>query len=178
MAVLTLAAAKAHLNITVSTHDDEIQGMIDSAVAAIAERVGPIEAVAKTVRVTPLARHLRVPGPAISLTSITDADGVAETLGDLYLEQGPGLISFNDGRSFASRYYTVVYSAGRATIPKDLVLAVAELVRHFWATQRGPTQRPGAKGSETMANSVPGAAYLLPFRVSELIKPHMPILVG
>jgi hypothetical protein len=54
-----------------------------------------------------------------------------------------------------------------------LLMAVKELVRHMWQTQRGPTRRPGSQPSESAANTVPGAAYLLPFRVSELIAPHL-----
>lgn len=179
MVVLSLADAATHLNITLlGQHNAELQTMIDAAVVAISGRVGPLEPVARTVRVTPAYRYLRVPGPAISLTSVTDADGTALTLGDLYLNGGPGLVSFNDGRYFTSRYYTVVYSAGRATVPADLVMAVKELVRHLWATQRGPTRRPGSQPSESTANTVPGAAYLLPHRVSELIKPYLPVHVG
>lgn len=178
MAVVTLGKVKTHLNITSTTHDAELQGFVDAAEAAIAERVGPLVATSTTVRVRPSRRVVRVPAPAVSLTSVTDADGESLDVADLFFETATGLVSFNDGRSFASRYYTVTYVAGRDPVPADLVLAVMELVRHFWDTQRGPSRRPGSPASEGTANTVPGAAYLLPFRVSELMKPHMPILVG
>lgn len=178
MAVLALADVKAHLNITGTANDAELSAFVEAAVAAIGERVGPLEPVARTVRVTASRYGLRVPSPAASLTSVTDADGEVLTLADLYLEPASGLVTFNDGRAMVSRYYTVAYMAGRDPVPADLKLAVKELVRHYWQTQRGPTRRPGSTASETMANTVPGAAYALPFRVSELIKPHMPILVG
>lgn len=179
MAVLALDEAKSHLRITGTDDDGKLQDFIDAAVAAIGERVGPLEPVAKTVRASPVGRGLRVPTPAISLTSVVDADGTALTIGDLYLHPSTGLLSYNDGTAATSRYYTVTYMAGRDPVPPDLVQAVKELVHHFWVnSQRGPTRRPGSSASESAANTVPGAAYLLPFRVSELIKPHIPLLVG
>lgn len=178
MAVLTLAEVKGHLNLTVATHDGELAAFIDAAEAAIAQRVGPLSPESRTLRVRPASHVLRIPTPAVSVTSVTDADGVALTVGDLFLDGASGLITYDDGTSFPSRYYTVVYLAGRDPVPADLKLAIKELVRHFWDTQRGPTRRPGSTASETASNTIPGAAYLLPFRVSELLKPHMPILVG
>lgn len=178
MTVVAVDKMKAHLNITSGSHDAELLTFIAAAVAAISERVGALEPTPTTVRVRPSQRVLRVPAPAVSLTSVTDADGESVDVDDLFFDTATGLVSFNDGLSFSSRYYTVTYVAGRDPVPADLVLAVMELVRHFWLTQRGPTRRPGGSTSEGTSNTVPGAAYLLPFRVSELLKPHMPILVG
>ena len=178
MAVVSILEVRTHLNISRTDNDAELQAFINAATAAIGERVGPLEPTETTVRVRPAGRGLRVPAPATSLVSVADADGVALVPGDLFIEPASGLISANDGTTFGASYYTVTYMAGRDPVPADLKLAVLELVRHFWDTQRGPTARPGSTASETTANSVPGAAYLLPFRVSELLKPHMPILVG
>lgn len=178
MAALTLAEVKSHLNITVATHDGELAAFIDAAEAAVAQRVGPLVPESRTLRVRPASRVLRIPTPAVSVTAVTDADGVAVTLSNLYLDGASGIVTFNDGTGFPSSYYTVVYVAGRDPIPADLRLAVKELVRHLWDTQRGPTRRPGSTASEATSNTISGAAYLLPFRVSELLKPHMPILVG
>jgi hypothetical protein len=55
------------------------------------------------------------------------------------------------------------------------LMAIRELVRHLWRTQRGPTRRPGSEPSESVSNTVPGAAYVLPFRVVELITPHVQV---
>ncbi|MCF6376902.1 phage gp6-like head-tail connector protein [Nocardioides KLBMP 9356] len=178
MAVLSLASVKSHLNITGEQHDTELQAMLDAAVAAIGERVGPLEPVERTVRVRSTGYGLRVPGPVASITSISDMYETTLTIADLYLDADPGLVSYADGRAVPAGHYLVTYMAGRDPVPADLLLAAKELVRHFWNTQRGPTRRPGSAPSESAANSVPGAAYLLPFRVSELLKPHMPIHVG
>lgn len=173
MSVVDLASVKTHLNVTVTTHDGEIQALIDSAEAAIAERVGPLVATSTTVRVRGGSHALALPVmPAVSLTSVTPTDGTALTLGDLYLDEDAALVTFEAGGSFGSRHYTVVYEAGRATCPDDLKLAVKEMVRHLWMTQRGPARRPGSGESESMANTIPGAAYVFPFRVEQLISPH------
>lgn len=177
MAVPSLAEVKSHLNITGTANDGELQGFIGAAVAAIGNRVGPLDPVERTTRVRSTGRVLRVPSPAVSLTSVVDAYGSTLTVGDLYLDKDPGLISYTDARPLALGAYTVTYMAGHDPLPADLRLAVKELVRHFWQTQRGPTRRPGSATSEAVANTVPGAAYLPPW-VSELLKPYVPIHVA
>lgn len=178
MAVLTLPAVKAHLNITGEATDTELTLMIAAAEAAIAERVGPLEPQPRTVRVTPKYKALVIPSPASMLTAVVDSNGASLTVGDLYLDQRPGLITLNDGQPFVSPWYDVTYNYGRTPCPPDLVLAVKEMVRHLWDTKRGPTRRPGSTASDTTANTIPGAAYLLPFRVSELIAPYRPQMVA
>lgn len=173
MSVLKLADARRHLNITSGTHDGEIQRHIDAAEAVIAEKCGPLASTTVTERVRGgRGLVLRQP-PAISLTSVTPADGTALTLSDLYLDGDAGVVTDESGACFTARHYDVVYEAGRATVPHDLVAAIEELVRHTWMTQRGPTARPGSRESESAANTLPGAGYLLPFRVQELIAPHI-----
>jgi hypothetical protein len=145
MSVLTLAQAKTHLNITVATYDTELQSFIDAAEAEVADRCGPLEATAVTQRIEGGVGTLVLrKSPAISLTSVTPYQASALTLTDLYLDTAAGLVTYNSGASFAASFYTVVYSAGRATCPPDLLLAVKELTREGWeASQRGPARRTG-----------------------------------
>lgn len=171
MSVLSVADAKTYLNITAAGTDDEVQVFIDSAESVIARHVGPLAATEVTVRVRPTGTRLAVPTvPAVSLTSVTPADGSPLNPSDLYLDAAAGVVTYNSGAVFGARYYTVVYSAGRtvnASTNPDLYLAVKELVRHLWATQRGTGARSGG------AEIVPGAAYTLPNRVLELLAPHL-----
>lgn len=177
MSTLTLAQAKSHLNITGNTHDSDLQDVIDAAEAAISERCGPLSPTTVTARI-PAAGQLTLPVvPVISLTSVTPVDSSALTIGDLYLDADSGVVEHNSGSTFSARYYTVVYSAGRSEVPADLLLAVKELVRHLWETRRGSTRRPGSPASESPTAN-PGAAYLLPYRVAELIAPHTQVVVG
>lgn len=175
MSVLELAAVQAYLNISPGPLDYELQATIDAAEAVIAERCGPLASTATTVRVESSGQTgLALPvAPAVSLTSVTPVGGTALTLADLYLNTRSAVVTFNLGSAFTARYYDVVYNAGRTTCPDDLQMAVKELVRHLWQTRRGPTRRPGSDPSDSAANTIPGAAYLLPFRVTELIAPHL-----
>lgn len=174
MSVVALTEVKTHLNLTVTTHDAEVQSFIDSAEAAIGERVGPLASATRTVRVRGESRTLVLPvAPAVSLTSVTPADSsTALTLSDLYLDAAAGLVRYESGATFGARHYDVVYEAGRATCPADLKLAVKELVRHLWTTQRGVAARPFSRESEGPSNTLPGAAYVFPFRVEQLLAPH------
>lgn len=174
MSVLALADARAHLNISGTDRDGDLAATISAAEAVIAQRCGPLTSTATTVRVWGGSCELVLPTtPAVSLTSVTPYNGTALTLSDLYLSTASAVVTYNTGAQFYARYYDVVYQAGRSTCPDDLLMAVKELVRHLWSTRRGPTRRPGSDPSESTANTVPGAAYLLPFRVSELIAPHL-----
>jgi hypothetical protein len=182
MSALLLADAKTHLNITVNTYDTELQAIIDSAEATLATRVGPLVTTSVTRRLAGGVYQLALPiTPAISLTSVTPRSATALTLTDLYLDTTTGLVTYNNLGPFVAAYYDVVYDAGRATCPTDLLLAVKELVRHLWASQRGSAR--GSAAAEPVGNTratgpVPGVAYLLPNRVNELIAPHVQIGVG
>lgn len=173
MSTLTLADAKARLNITGSTHDGEIQATINEAEAAITERVGPLVSTATTARVRGMCDALVLPvTPALTLTSVTPVDGTALTLADLYLDAAAGIVTYDSGGSFGARAYDVVYNAGRSSCPADLLRAIKELVHHLWLTQRGPTGRPGSGTSDAASNTIPGAAYVFPFRVEQLLSNH------
>lgn len=167
MSVVTLAEAKTHLNITASTYDTELQAFIDRCEAAIGRQVGPLAAAATTVQVAGGGSVLLLSTtPVISLTSVTDSSGSALTVGDLHATTD-GVVSWSAGTGcFGSPWYTVVYQAGRSTLPDDLKLAVLEMVRHAWQTQRGPTAQ---------SDAIPGRAYSFPVRVNELIAPHLQV---
>lgn len=173
MSVLTLQAAKTHLNIASTANDVELQGMIYAAESAIARKVGPLEPTTVTERVPGGSALALRTSPAISLTSVTTVTGTALTLTDLYLDTEAGVVSNNWGESFHAVAYDVVYQAGRTTCPDDILLALKELVRHLWDSQRGGARRPGAQQSDALANTLPGSAYTFPIRVSELLAPHV-----
>lgn len=175
MSVLTLAEAKAHLNITDSGSDAELQTFVDAAEAALAARVGPLGPVTTSARVAGGGRTLLLPvAPAVSITSVTPVGGTALTLSDLYLDQTGGTVAYISDSPFTSYWYDVVYVAGRAlnACPDDLLMADKELLRHMWTTQR-PSGRFASPLADTAANTIPGAAYLL-FRVEALLAPYLP----
>lgn len=174
MAVLSLSDAKDHLNITGSTHDGELQAFINAAEAVIAAKCGPLSATNVTATVVGGSRSLVLPtAPVVSLTSVTPHEGTVIAADELVTDLTTGVVSYYDSGWFGESHYTVVYVAGRSTVPADLLLAVKELLRHLWKTQRGGTRRPGS----TDEGPAP-AAYMLPNRVAELLAPHMQVSVA
>lgn len=180
MSVLELAGAKIHLNLSGDdeARDAELQTFIDAAEAAIVRRVGPLEPTEITERVRPCGRtmlSLSHP-PVLSLTTVQASDAGTVNVANLEVTEG-GIVRFSDGAGFGSRWYDVTYSAGRdpEAFPADLLLAVKELVRHLWSTQRGgdsSTRRPGSQSSATVSNALPGSAYSFPTRVEQLLVDH------
>jgi hypothetical protein len=169
VSVLLLADAKAYLNIAGATQDAELQTFIDAAEAVIGRHVGPLAAMAVTERVYANGALVLSTVPAISLTSVTPVGGTALSLADLYLSPAAGVVSYNSGAPIGWGAYTVAYSAGRSTVPADLLLAVKELVRHLWESQRGT----GTRAAGPFDSSSTGPAFMLPNRVAELLAPHM-----
>lgn len=177
MTVLTLPEAKLHLNIAAATttYDDELTATIAAAEAVITQRVGPLEPTTITTRITAAGSELALPvTPVISLTTVTNSGGSSLDAGLFFTDPDAGLVTYLSGTAFGSTAYTVVYQAGRATCPPDLLLAVKELVRHLWESQRSAARFPGMGDDEP----APAAGYLLPYRVQELIAPHVQIPVG
>jgi hypothetical protein len=171
MAVLSLPEMKAHLNITRTDNDAEIEMMIAAAEAAIAKRVGPLGPETITARVEGGGALILPRTPAVSVTSVTPLGSTAITTG-LHLDQAAATVTYDNGAGFPPGYYDVTYEAGRATCPDDLLMALKELVRHMWTTQRGGSSRPGSQPSDALSNSLPGSAYAFPVRVEQLLAPH------
>jgi len=168
MSALSLIDAKAHLNLTTTANDVELQSFIDAAEALLGHIVGPLTVGSKTARV-PGGPVVVLPyAPVQAITSMTSPDGTVVDTTSTTLNGPAGVLYFTDNQTrFASGAYDVTFTAGWTTVPADLLLAVKELVRHLWATQRGATARPGSS-----VDQAPGAAYALPIRVEQLIEPY------
>jgi hypothetical protein len=110
--------------------------------------------------------------PVLSITSISPVYAAAVSIPGLFVDSASGVLTSLDGRSTyftTDALYDVTYVAGRApgTVPEDLQLAVKEMVRHLWRSQRGGGIRPGSAADPNAA--APG--YLIPNAVAELIAP-------
>ena len=143
MAVLTLAELKRHLGTKAPDSEADLSALITAAEAWAANRCGPLEPTPATVRVRG-GRSLVVPGPVISVTSVTARSGAVVDAGSYYLLGDSGVIASDNG--FAEDFYDVVYSAGRTACPADLKEAVKEKARDIWMPRRGPAA--GIAGSE------------------------------
>lgn len=176
MSVVDIEVAKAELNITEAAQVTKLQRALDGAEDAIARKCGPLEPTTVTERVSGGGSGLVLRcTPVIELTSVTTASGATYSLDTLEVDKSAGVIEFLNGQRFPTGRYTVVFEAGRETLPDDLRDGIIELLRHRWDVQRGPTGRPGSNPSETYANTIPGAAHAFPFRVTELISPHVQV---
>lgn len=170
--MLSLPDAKAYLNITSTTFDAEIQTFIDAAEAAIEVKVGPLSPVSFTERLTANGGPLVPTRPVVSITSAVHLwSGLSLYSADLEVSQN--VLTRRYGVGFINGPWDITYMAGRNPLPADLLMAAKELLRHLWATQRGPEgRRPGSQDSEGASNRLAGAGFLLPFRVLELIAPY------
>lgn len=171
MAAVSLAEAKAHLNITASTYDTELTAFIDRAESALAGRLGgPISTASGTETYDgggTVVQLRRV--PVVSVAAVTQ-DAVAIT--DYALDPSAGLLYRDeDGASweYGVRNISVTYTAGYSTVPDALKQALLELVRHLWKTQRGGMDgRNPMMGDETVA----GTGWTFPLRVEQLLDPY------
>lgn len=168
MSALSLEEARDHLNANGTTiTDDKLQGFIDAAEAYISKQVGPLVPTTITEHLVGAHGSLTLnTTPVISLTSITPVGGTAADL--TYVDAGrlSGVLTWDVGGLPRHLRHSVVYVAGWDPLPADLLLAVKEMLRHLWSSQRGGTVRPGAQQDTTMAG------YLVPNMVAALIEPY------
>ncbi|MCB9415384.1 MAG: hypothetical protein H6526_08870 [Actinobacteria bacterium] len=168
MTTLTLADVKPYLGQSQNINDAEVQVFIAAAESAVEQRVGPLVIAEQTSVVRGSGTcDLALPVcPVASATSVTGKSG--STVAVDWISERAGVLHFESALS--EDYYTVVYNAGwaasAASVPADLLLAVKELVRHLYRTQRGPVP---AQGGQEPA----GAAYAFPNRVLQLLQPYM-----
>jgi len=170
--VVGLSDAKAHLNITATTHDAELRRVLDVATdlcenyAGRALRRRTFTETHDGGSPTLLLRWT----PVISVTTVTD-DGTAVT--DYLLEPESGVLWRDDDGLLtwagSRRGVTVAYVAGYASPPADVQQAVLETLRHLWTTQRGTMSGRNPLAGDEYAN---GTGWSLPRRVTELLEPY------
>lgn len=174
----TLDELKTHLDVTSTTHDSEMQDTLDAAAQLVAQHVGPLDAETVT------ERH-RQPGdplvlrksPVVSVSSVTDFGGTAYASTDYTLEPESGLLYLAyDGAysAWSSSGVTVVYEAGRSTLPRPIAMAILIVAADLWETQMGGgagvPSYPGAE--DDLARSGLGAPVIPP-KALQLLEPYM-----
>lgn len=178
MALLTLAEAKAQLDIDGVTHDVELQTYIDALTAVIEGYVGAVEQreVTEVLEGGGTTLSLRQP-PVVSLTSLNAVltGGTGYAVGTLHLDGANGIIRRLDGGCLTGGPWTAVYTAGRGTVPPTIKLAALILLQHLWRTQYGASRALGSVGGAddwSMSEPVPGFGYAVPNRVLQLLEPY------
>lgn len=178
MALLTLAEAKAQLNITTDTDDTELTAYIEAVGPVIERFVGPVEPqeIVETHDVPcdggrrVVLRRL----PVMSLTAVEPllTGGATYDVSSLVLDGDTGVVQRADG-GWLRGPLRVTYQAGRSSIPATINLAARMLVQHLWRTQnagRGPVLAGGDDFS--VSEPVPGFGYAVPNRVLQLLEPY------
>jgi hypothetical protein len=178
MALLTLAEAKAQLDIDTASHDSELQTYIDALTAAIERHVGPVENRAVTETTTAggavlCLSHL----PVVSLTSLTPllTGGTAVQVSDVAVDGATGILRRKDGTGFCGGPWAAVYTAGRGAVPPTIKLAALILLQHLWRTQYGASRGMSSVGGGddyNVTEPTPGWGYAIPNRVLQLLEPY------
>jgi uncharacterized phiE125 gp8 family phage protein len=176
MALITLADAKAQLDIETASHDTELGVYVEAITAAIERHTGPVENRTVTEVVDSQDIRLAVTQvPTVSLTSITPIlnGGLAIDLADVALDGDAGVIRRLDGGRFYGGPWTVVYTAGRGTVPPTIKLAAMMLLQHLWRTQYGAARGSVGGGDDvSVTEPIPGFGYAIPYRVLQLLEPY------
>lgn len=176
MTLLTLADAKAALNITTTTFDAELQDYIDGVVAAVEYICGPTSSTARTDVLTARGALVLTKGPVVSVTSVVgDLTGTRDMTQMRFDAETSVVRPKATALPLLPDTYTVVYAYGYASPPVAMKQAAKVILKHQWKTQRGPSGRrqdeDGAPGS-TNRTMVPGLGYALPNAALQMLAPY------
>lgn len=175
-AILSLADAKAHLNITSARDDTEIRFWNEAATRAVESFTGPV--VARQVVEDHNERESRAIAlrhtPVLTVTAVEAlcTGGVDYDAAALVLDQATGVVSRRDGGRLLGPL-RITYSAGRTTIPENITAAARIILEHLWRTQR-PTRGGLAGGGDdySVTEPIPGLGYAVPNRALQLLEPN------
>lgn len=159
--VVSLDNIKNHLRVSSDDENDYVTDIVTAATYAVERWTQRLLTVrTATLRLTDLpgAREpIELPGGAVaSLTSVT-ADGVAITGGTVLGESPALLIPAADWPTVTGEGYPVIiiYQAGLATVPADLVHAVKMIAADMYdarsSTVEGPTNKAMISAEYLMA---------------------------
>lgn len=176
MALLTLAEAKAQLDIDSTSHDEELQSYIEGLTDPIEAIVGPVvqQAVTETHETPACGARVLVlrQAPVVSLTTVEAVytGGTSYAVDSLTVDETTGTVRRLDG----GRMYgtlRITYTAGRTQIPETIKMAAKILLQHMWRTQYGAA-RGNVGGSDDFDVNEPvvGWGYAIPNRVLQLLE--------
>lgn len=158
-----------------NARDDELMGYVAAVTPIIEDIVGPIlPRVCDEVHDGGGGAVMLRETPVLSVTSVTESGGSTPqdvTAAGWSVDLASGLLDRRNGTSLTCwaggiRNIHVVYTAGRAACPPNVLLAAKEELRFLWQTGRGAAH-PGAGDEQTEVEYTP-AGYAVPRRVIEL----------
>jgi hypothetical protein len=141
--IATLADARAHLNLTSTANDNELQAFLDAAEELVSEESHTYEVASYTeVRPVDLGVAFLSHTPVVSVTSVT---AYGETLTG-WTVHPYGAVS---GLSACRGEVTITYTAGTALPAARVRAAVLMVVQRLWETQRGALRVGGEDSTFT-----------------------------
>jgi hypothetical protein len=169
--LISLADAKAHLNITTTTSDDELREYLEAATEIVESYVGPIVTRTHTARVD--GYRSAIPLPHTQVTGVTAVTLVSDgsspiTLSDLAVDTDTGVISYKAGGTFPYGQMDVTYTVGRSFVKANWTLAAKLVVQHHWRSQLG--NLPNIQGDDP-GYEMTGAGLDVTYRVRALLQP-------
>lgn len=180
--LVSLSEVKAHLNMTSTTHDEELRGFIEAATKA-AEDHRQETIARRTVRHYRQVRNrtwIVLPRvPVISLTSVQAIDlSKTWTVNSLHIDSATGRVTALPGSPPFDGDLEFTYVAGYRSVPGAFVLAVKLIVQHLWETQRGPAGSSRFAGTIDDANLLRfrGIDIFIPPRAQELLGDRAPLV--
>lgn len=179
MSIVTLAVAKAQLNILPddTSNDVELQGYVDAATAAVEKQLGRIVEPRTITEAYDFGNgttsFLLRAVPVISLTSIVSLDGsqtwtVAAPV--MYVDGASGSVTVLSGPPLVGQALVTI-QAGMQSIGANVRLAATIIIEHLWETQRGQMGVQLGGDGETY---VSGRGYAIPRRAIELLGDPLP----
>lgn len=163
MALNLMPQLQKQLNLRQPLDDTELQLSLDAALSFVQRYCGALEVGTFTEVVTgsPL---ILANGPAVAITSITPDGGTAADLAGVTIDAAGYIAGYTAGKSTRT---TVVYTAGYASPPPELVKAVLLIAAHDWQTQRPPSGR----GQQAPEDTVQFSGFSVPRRAWEWMQP-------
>lgn len=170
--LISLADAKAHLNITTTASDDELREFLEAATEIVESYVGPVVTRTHTARVYGHYYRRSIALPHTQVTGITSITLVWDgsnpvNLADLTFDTPAGIVTFKSGFWFPYGDMDITYTVGRSYVKPNWSLAAKIIVKHLWDTQLG--NLPSIQGDDH-GYVVTGSGYLVPYRAEALLQ--------
>jgi hypothetical protein len=178
VSLISMAEAKAHLQITTAAYDEELSRFMQAATELVETRAGysirrqftdEVDAPDNTAGLV-LPRH-----PVLSVQSVTSVwpGGPSWVTADLLPPDTAGIVyRAIQGAGFWGGPWNIAYTVGRLSPPEKHLHAAKEQLRHLWETQRG-SMAPALLSGEEVFTTTAGFSFSVPQRVLELLAAEM-----
>lgn len=185
--LVSLADAKAWLNISDNTSDALLSSAIARASAAVQSYIGRpllVGSYRETVEVTPLSTSISLARWPVASLSALKLDGESLDLSAVRLDAASGTLCRLDGAGRARPWtwgramLSVEYVAGFSAAPPDIADAVMQLITAAWSSRgRDPGLRGIGIGDITLTYNAPAAQPTID-SVAHLLSPYRQPVVG